>query len=316
MEKILCFGGGSAMPKIVLEELKKYNVEISSVTSMVDSGGSTGRLRKDYAVLPPGDIRRHLVALSNAEEWKKELFRFRFDKGEFKDHNFGNIFIAALELAYNDFEKALKYLHEFLEVKGNCLPATIEKTDVCATLENGGKITGEDEIDVPKKHNPTLKIKEVYLKPAARAYPEVLKKIREADLIVIGPGDLYSSIIPCFLPDGIKEAIQKTKAKKVFICPLMTKSGETQNFSVLDFAMEIEKYIGCKPDFIIFNNFIPDEERVEKCKKENPELIEIAPFEDVPDDGKYIGKNLLVEKGSVIHKPERVVEIILRLCSQ
>ena len=318
--KVICFGGGNVVPKLILEPLKKHPVEITSVTSMVDNGGSTGQLRKDFNVLPPGDIRRHLLALSEAPEWKKELFKFRFGHEEFdgghKGHNFANIFIAGLEYITKDYEKVLGIVHEFLEVKGKCLPATIEKTQVAAILENGDEIVGEDEIDVPKEHNPNLKIKEVYLKPKAKAYSKVLDEIKEADVLIFGPGDLYSSIISCFLPEGMKEAIQKAEAKKVFICPAMTKLGETQNFSVIDFTQEIEKYIGCELDFVLFNNFIPEKERIDTYKKEEPQLIEIVNVDNVPDTKKFVGKNLLVKDGQIIYSPEKVIEEILKLCKQ
>jgi len=319
--KVVCFGGGNAMPRVVLEELKKYPVEITSVTSMVDSGGSTGQLRKELNVLPPGDIRRHLLALSEAPEWKKELWNFRFGNEEFegghKGYNFANIFIGSLEYILKDYEKVLDIAHEFLEIKNHkALPATLDKVHLCAELENGEKIVGEDEIDVPKKHNPKLKIKEVYLKPEAKAYPKVLEKIKEADQLIFGPGDFYSSVIPCFLPKGMKEAIQKTKAKKVFICPLMTKLGETQNFSVMNYTKEIEKYIGCELDFVLFNNFIPEKERVEKYKSEEPQLIKIVDFSELPNTKKFVGKNLLVKEGPILHHPKKVIEEILKLCRQ
>ena len=314
MKNILCFGGGNAMPKVVLEELKKYPVKITTVTSMVDSGGSTGKLRKEMDVLPPGDIRRHLLALSNAPEWKKKLFDFRFGNEEFegghKGNSFGNIFIAGLEVICKDFQIALNHTSEFLEVKGTVLPATTDKTHIYATLENGDEIKGEDEIDVPKNHNPNLKIRDVYLKPKAKAYSKVLQTIEKADLIILGPGDIYSSIIPCFLPEGIKEAMQKTKAKKIFICPIMTKSGETQEFNVSDFAEKIEKYIGCELDSVIFNNFIPGKQTIEEYRKKYPELIDVVNFQKLPNMKKYIGKNLLLKNDSMLHDSKKLMEII------
>lgn len=321
MKKIICFSGGTAMPKVILEELKKHPVQITTVTSMTENGGSTGQLREDFNISPAGDISRHLVALSNAPEWKKKLFYLRFGREKFPGghvgHRFGTIFLSLTEYVLGDFEKALKEIHQFLEIKNHkALPATLDKVQLCAKLENGDEIVGEDEIDVPKKHNPNLKINEIYLKPRAKAYPKVLDEIKEADMLVFGPGDFYSSIISCFLPEGMKEAIQETKAKKVFICPLMTKLGETQNFSVMDFTQEIEKYIGGELDFVIFNNFIPEKERVEKYQKEEPQLIEITKFDGVPPTQKFIGKNLLVERGPILHHPGKVIEKLLKLCKQ
>jgi len=316
-KKIVCFGGGNAMPKAVLAGLKKYPVKITSVTSMLESGGSTGQLREDLNILPPGDISRHLVALSDAPSWKKNLFLFRFGREKFPDghvgHRFGTIFIAGLEYLLKDFEKALKIAHRFLEVKRHqSLPATIKRTHVWVKLESGKHIKGEDEIDVPRLHDGRLKIKKVYLKPKARAYPPVLKAMKKADLIILGPGDLYSSIIPCFLPTGMKEAIKKTKAKKIFICNLMTKFGETNNFSVLDFVKEVEKYLACPLNYVIYNNFYPDQKRIEKYKKEHPELLDLVKFDKYPAP-KFIGKILLTKNSPIEHDPKKLAKIILNL---
>ena len=270
-KKIVCFGGGNAMPKAILSELKKYPVQITAVNSMADNGGSTGQLRKDFNVLPAGDIRRHLLALSDAPNWKKELWNFRFGgevfDGGHKGHNFANAFIGGLEHILKDYSKVLKISHEFLEIKKHrALPATIEKTQLAAKLENGRMIFGESEIDIPKKHNPKLKIKKVYLKPKVKAYPPILKALKNADLIVIGPGDLYSSLLPCFLPKEMKNAIQKSNAKKILVCNTMNKSGETNNFSVSDFADETEKYLGCALDFVIYNRQKVSLKRIKECR--------------------------------------------------
>lgn len=317
LPKIVCFGGGRAMPDAVLSGLKNRAVSITSITSMTDSGGSTGQLRRDFGVLPPGDIRRHLLALSCAPEWKKELFRMRFGHEEFegghRGHTFGNVFIAGLQQVLKDYEKALRIVHEFLEVNGKCLPATTESVTLAAVLENGERIFGEDEIDIAKKHNPHIKIKEIHLKPQAMAYPPAAAAIKAAGIIAIGPGDLYSSILPCFLPRGIKDAMQKTKAKKILICPAMTKLGETQKFSVLDFAAEAEKYIGCGLDFVIFNTEIPAKARLEQHKKEEPQLLEPTEFGGIVSGGKFLGKNLLSKTGPVIYDPKKVADCLLEL---
>ncbi|MCK5466031.1 YvcK family protein, partial [Candidatus Parcubacteria bacterium] len=199
-KKAVCFGGGNAIPKTILIPLKKYPVDITAITSMVDNGGSTGQLRTDFNVLPPGDIRRHVLALSEAPDWKKEFWQFRFGHemfdGGHKGHSFSNAFIAGLEYNLKDFGKVLEVVNEFMEVKGNALPATIEQTQIYAELENGEIAKGEDEIDVPQKHDPNLKIRRAYLEPEVKAYQPSLDAVTEADIIIIGPGDLYSSTIP------------------------------------------------------------------------------------------------------------------------
>ena len=316
--KFVCFGGGNAMPKVVLSELKNYGVDIVSVTSMVDNGGSTGALRRELDVLPPGDIRRHILALSEAEEWKKKLWKFRFAnylvfEGGHKGHSFANILIAGLEKTADSYGDVLLFLHDFMKVRGKCLPATSDKTMLYAELENGQIIEGEDEIDVPKRHDGNLKIKRIFVNPQSKGYPAVMEEIRDADVILIGPGDLYSSILPNFLHNGIADAIKKSKAKKIFICPAMTKFGETNGFTVEDFANEVEKYIGSELTYILYNNTIPSEGRIRSYMKEEPLVREIVPFssKDLPE--KFVGTDLLKESGGIEYDSLKVVKKILDL---
>jgi len=320
--RVVCFGGGSALPKVVLAGLKNYPVMITSVTSMVESGGSTGQLRRDLNTLPAGDISRHLIALSDAPQWKRSLFYSRFGEDKFSrehiGHRFGTFFISVLEYLSKDFEKALQSASEFLEVKKHrSLPATLGKTNLLAILMNGQVVKGEGEIDVPKKHNPKLRIKKVYLKPKVKAYPLVLAAIRKADLIVIGPGDIYSSLIPCFLPDEIKGAVRKSKALKILVCNIMTKKGESDNFTVMDFVREIEKYTGCSLDFVLYNNKIPDKNRIREYKKEKPLFLDLVKIDSLiksgQDENKFIGKNLLLNKGPIEHDPKKISKILISL---
>jgi len=316
-KKAVCFGGGNAVPKTILTPLKRYSVDITAITSMVDNGGSTGQLRADFSVLPPGDIRRHILALSEAPDWKKDFWQFRFGHETFdgghKGHSFSNVFIAGLEISLRDYSKVLEVVNEFMEVKGKALPATVKQTRVCAELESGEIIKGENEIDFPQKHNPDLKIKKVFLEPEVNAYQPSLDAIIEADLIIIGPGDLYSSIIPCFLMKGMKEAFSKTKAKKIMVCNTMTKHGETDNFSVLDFANETEKYIGCPLDFIIYNVEIPPIERISKYKREELGILDMVKINKNLDNKKFIGSEILTDNGPIVYNPDELMKIIMRL---
>lgn len=307
------------MPKAILMPLKKYSTMITGITSMVDNGGSAGQLRVDFNVLPPGDIRRHILALSDAPQWKKDLWVFRFGHevfdGGHKGHVFANAFIAGLENNLKDYGKALDVMHEFMEVnkKHRALPATIEKTQIYAELENGEIVKGEDEIDVPLKHDPKLKIKKVYLEPKAKAYPKALAEVEKADLITIGPGDLYSSAIPCLMMEGMSEAFKKSRAKKVLITNTMTKLGETNDFSVADFASEVEKYMGCPLDFVIYNSQTPAKERIEEYKKEEPAIMELVKADKGLDKNKFITGDLLLADGPVIYDPEKLVKLLMSL---
>ena len=316
-KKVVCFGGGNAITKAILIPLKKYSVDITSITSMVDNGGSTGQLRKDFNILPPGDIRRHILALSEAPDWKKEFWQFRFGHeifdGGHKGHSFSNAFIAGLEFTLKDYGKVLEVINEFMEMKGKALPATTKQTQIYAELENGEIAKGEDEIDVPQKHDPNLKIKRVYLEPEVDAYQPSLDAVVEADLITIGPGDLYSSTIPCLLMKGMKEAFRKTKAKKILVCNTMTKHGETNNFSVLDFTSEMEKYLGCSLDFVIYNAEIPLMERINKYKREELGILELVKVDKKLDNKKFISSNILTNDGPIVYNPDKLAKLIMSL---
>ena len=312
MKKIVCLGGGNAMPKTVLQGLKKYPVKISAICAMLDSGGSAGRLRKDYKILSPGDIRRSFIALANTSPIIQDLFNYRFQAGELKGQNFANLLITVLELTTGDYEKTIEEVKKLLNVSHQVIPSTFDKANLYAILENGKIISGETNIDKPK-HNGNLKIKKVFLKPKAKAYPKALKAINKANLIIIGPGDLYSTLSQILLTQGIPETIKKSKAKKVYLCNLMTKYGETNNFTVLDFADEIEKYIGCQLNFVIYNNFFPPPKRIKNYTKKHPELLELVKINENLSKGKFIGKNLLLRKGPIEHDPKKVAKTIINL---
>lgn len=309
--RIVCLGGGNAMPKAVLSGLKNYPLKLSVICAMLDSGGSAGRLRKDYKIVSPGDIRRALIALANTSPVTKELFDYRFKSGLLKGHNFANLFITALELATNNYESAIKEISKFLNVRHEVIPSTLDNANLYALLENGKIVSGETNIDLPK-HNGNLKIKKVFLRPKAKAYPQAIEAIKKANLIVIGPGDLYSSLAQIFLTEGIPEAIRKSKAKKVYICNLMTKYGETNNFTVLDFVKEIEKYLSSQVDYVIYNNSIPSKAIIKKYKKEHPELLELVKFDKNLPKEKFIGRNLL-QKSVIEHDSKKVTRILISL---
>lgn len=317
VKRIVCLGGGNAMPKAVLTGLKKYPVKLSAICAMLDSGGSAGRLREDFNIISPGDIRRALIALANTSPAMEDLFNYRFETGELKGHNFANLFITALELTTNNYEKTIKEISRFLNVEHEVLPVTLDNSNLYAVLENGKIISGENNIDIPK-HDGKLRIKEVFLKPEAKTYPAAIKAIKKADLIIIGPGDLYSSLAQILLTKGMSEAIKESKAKKVYICNLMTKYGETHDFSVSDFSKEIEKFLGQELDYVIYNNKKPSKQRLLKHKKENPGLIDLVGFDrkNVSKKASFIGADLLTFSGPVIHDPNKLSKIILKECKQ
>jgi uncharacterized cofD-like protein len=222
------------------------------------------------------------------------------------------VFIAGLEHVLGDFEKVLEIVHDFMKVKGKCLPATIEKVQLYAELENGQIIVGEDEIDVPKEHDGSLRIKKVWLEPEAEAYKPVIQAIENADYIIVGPGDLYSSLVCCFLPKGIQEAMKKTKAKKIFIAPVMTKFGESDGFYLEDFVNEVEKYMGAKLDHVICNTTLPDEKRIRMYKMEEPLLMDVVRHRG-KDDKRFIGVDLLKDEGAIVHDAHKLKDVLFKL---
>lgn len=313
-KNIVCIGGGNAMPKTVLRGLKNKNVNLTVVSAVLDSGGSSGKLRKEYDIISPGDLRRAFLELCNLPEEEKELLDFRFPKGELSGHNLGNLFFTASYLKNKKYRKIFKKINSRLIGNHKILPSTISKSDLVAVLENGEEIVGEANIDVPK-HNSKLRIKKLFLNPPVGACPQTLRRIKNADAIIIGPGDIFSSLMQVLLVDGIIDAIKNSKAKKIYITNLMTKDGESNNFSVKDFVFEIENCLDSKVDYIIYNNNMANQQIVDDYRKNNPQFLEMVDFSSVKDDDRYIGSDLLGENG-IVHSPEKLAQIILKICKQ
>jgi len=290
------------MPKAVLAGLKKHPVELSVICAMLDSGGSAGRERELYKTnVSFGDIRRVFLALSDASPDVIRAFSVRFKDGPYKGLVMANVLGTAMITEGIDYERTLKVYREILKIPSQyqIFPSTVDNATLCAELENGQIIKGEGNIDVPN-HN--SKVSKVYLKPKPAAYLGAVEAAKEADLIVIGPGDLYSSLAQILLIDGISQALNKSKAKKVYICNIMTKKGETDNFSVLDFTAEIEKYLKGPVDFVVYNN---------DKKFDSRDLVKIN--SGLEKNGKFIGKDLL-KSGTAEHDPDKLAKIILNIC--
>jgi len=311
-KRVVCLGGGNAMPKAVLSELKKKPVMISAICAMLDSGGSAGRLRKDYQINSPGDIRRAFLALANTSPAVENLFNFRFETGGLKGHNFANLFITALELSTNDYEKTIKEIKRMLNIKHEVLPSTLDKAHLWAKLKNGKTVKGETNIDIPK-HDGRIGIEKVFLKPKAKAYPGALKAIKKADLIIIGPGDLYSSLAQILLTEGMGESIREASAKKVYVCNLMTKHGETNNFKVEDFSKKIEEIIQGELDYVVYNNKTIDKRRVKSFHQKNKELLNPVKFNSSLNKKKFVGADIITNSGDIVHDPVKLVKTILKL---
>lgn len=231
--KVAVIGGGHGL-STMLRGLKTYTENISAIVTVADDGGGSGMLRQDLGMPPPGDIRNCLTALANTEPLMKELIDYRFTEGSLAGQSFGNLFLAALNGISRSFDEAVSRMSQVLAVTGRVLPVTTADVQLEAEFENGATVVGESKIFYCKKKE-DCRIKRVRLIPEyPKALPEALAAIREADMIVLGPGSLYTSIIPNLLVDGIVEAIQSSDALKIYVCNVMTQEGETEGYTVSD----------------------------------------------------------------------------------
>ena len=280
MKKVVVIGGGTGT-YVVLSGLKKYDLELSAIVSMMDSGGSTGRLRDQLGVLPPGDLRQCLVALSDASDLWRRLFLYRFKSGDLKGHNFGNIFLTALEKTTSDYNEVVNTASYILKTRGKVIPVTFDKTHLCVTYMDGETIKSEELID-NATHKQSV-INKAFLTPPAKANQQAIIAILNADFIVIGPGDLYTSLIPNFVVDGIKKSLQKSSAKIICVVNLMTKRGQTTDYTAKDHVDDLKKYLGRKIDFIIINSgkIPPQAEKVYKKHFESVVVDDIVEKENV-----------------------------------
>ncbi|MFH1582222.1 MAG: gluconeogenesis factor YvcK family protein [bacterium] len=326
-KKIVCIGGGTGT-FTVLSGLKKYPISLSVIVSMFDSGGSNKVIRDEFGLLPTSDLRQCFVALAEdgngLEHTLRELFMYRFYKGDgINGMTFGNLFMAALSDILGSQRMAIKKTGQILKIKGKVIPVSLNDSNLVAVYENGKTLIGESLIDEPK-HNGKMKIKKVYLKPSAKACPEAIKEIMDADLIVIGPGDLYTSLIPNLLVGGIKKALNKTKAKVVYILNLMTRYGQTYRFKASDHIYALEKYLGKNNiDFVLINSKPIPSSLIKKYEKQKESSV----LDDLKDDYfKIIRKDLLnqgeakmipgdiLKRSLIRHDSRKLAKMLINLC--
>lgn len=273
---IVVIGGGTGSFTL-LQGLKRYTHNITALVNMADDGGSTGQLRDELGVLPPGDVRQCLVALSETPK-VRDLFNYRFDEGSLKGHAFGNLFLTALEKLTGNFAEAVETASEVLNITGRVEPITLSNVQLCAEGVDGKSVKGEYEI----AHADIAKRPQMWLEPEADANPEAAKAILEADMVVIAPGNLYGSLAPALVIGGVQDALQRTKAKCVYVANLVTKPGPTNGFSVTDFVEEIERLAGGSfLDYVVFNDDMPSGELMERYAHdgEYPVEFDLAAFE-------------------------------------
>jgi uncharacterized cofD-like protein len=307
--KIAAIGGGTGMPN-VLRGMKRYTANLSAVVTVADDGGSSGRLRKDYSILPPGDIRNCIVALADEETLLGKLFQYRFGKkGELAGHSFGNLFITAMSHVVGDMPSAINESSKVLAIHGQVHPVTLANITLKAKLKDGRRISGESNI--PKAKG---RIERVYISPAnCSPYPAAIESIKNADVVVIGPGSLYTSIIPNLIVDGVSKAMRNRKSLKIYICNVMTQPGETDGYKVSDHIRAIFDHAGTEIiDYVIANNKIPAREVAKRYAREQAYPVEIDRHE-IQRLGVKLIEGALFDDGKFIrHSPEILASMIMK----
>ncbi|MDB5185370.1 MAG: hypothetical protein JWN38_1178 [Candidatus Saccharibacteria bacterium] len=320
--KIALIGGGTGSYTL-LQALKNYTPNISAIVNMADDGGSTGVLRDELGVLPPGDVRQCLVALSNASQELRDLFTFRFPTGSFEGHSFGNIFLSAVETMTSRFDDAVRMAGEVLNIQGRVLPITLDDCKLSLRLD-GEDIHGQRAVEltaIPARSNPDL-----YLDTPATITADARQAILDADIVVIAPGNLYASLVPALIVDGVAEVLQQTAAPIVFVCNLVNKPNHTAGFAVHDYASEIERLTAAGIiDTVLYNTNLPTGPLLEKYALEHEypvaideqalqqasyhavggDFLSTAPIARDPNDS-FINRSL------IRHDAEKVAQAILK----
>lgn len=304
MKKVVTIGGGTGSFTL-LSGLKKYPIELSAIVSMADDGGSTGILRDELGVLPPGDVRQCLVALSDSSDMLRELMNYRFENGGLAGHSFGNLFLSALEKITGNFVDGVEEAARILNVKGNVIPVTSTDTNLFLELKNNKILQGENEInhtfDIRKRG-----VKKTYLFPKARANPHAIEKILSADLIAIGPGNHYCAIVPNLLVEGIPQAIRKSKAVVVYNCNLVNKKGQTDGFTLDDYVDAVEAYLGKgRVDFVTYNTNKPAPALMKKYEHEG-ELIRFDKASRTKRRFRVLQTDLLSPEKPLLSKADKI----------
>lgn len=316
-KKIVVLGGGTGS-FVVLSGLKDYDISLTAIVNMADDGGSSGILRDELGVLPPGDVRQCLVALSDSSKDMLDLFNYRFRAGRFFGHNFGNIFLTALEKTTGNFSNAVHAAERILAVKGRVIPVTLDDVQLFLRTKKGKLISGESRID--KTNLLKTGIEEIGLSPKGILNPEAKEALIDADLIIIAPGNLYSSLIPNFLVEGVSEVLKNKKNKVLYICNLVNKPGSTDGFTLTNYIQTLEDIVGFKfINYALFNTKKPDSKVLKKYTLEGELLVK----RDYKEKFKVFESDLIdpkmakVKKGDILdrnlirhHKKKLAAEIM------
>jgi uncharacterized cofD-like protein len=316
MKKVVVIGGGTGN-FTVLKGLKNFNIDISAIVSMADDGGSTGILRDELGVLPPGDVRQCIVALSNSSRLMRSLMNYRFENGGLEGHSFGNLLLSALEKVTGSFEKAVEEVSKIMFIRGKVIPVTTNQTRLKMVLKNRKILEGEKEVYLSSEIDQGYDT--IYLEPYPKANHEALSEIKNADIVILGPGGLHTSLIPNLLVDGIVEALNESHAKKIFIVNLMNRNGQTTNFSVSDYLKELVRFMGKDLfDYIIVNKQQPPRELIEIYAQEGTlvsnDLIDSRVIEAdlLGEIGKQPIKDL-IKRNLIRHDSEKLAQELMKI---
>ncbi len=327
-KSIVVMGGGTGV-FTVLSALKSFpQFDLKAVVAMTDDGGSSGVLRDELGVLPPGDIRQCMVALSEAPEIIRKLMNYRFENGGLRGHSFGNVFLSALEKVSGSFEQSVAEIGKIIKIKGEIIPVTLDKGRLEMTLKNGTMLSGERAI-TPAEVIQAIGIKKFRVKPKLTLNPKARRAMLDADAIIIGPGNLYTSLIPLFLVSGMADAIKKSRAKKILIVNVMTKFGQTDEWTPFQFVSEIESYIGeGVVDVAVCNNKEPVEPllvRYFKKERSHPILLKGKNKQVIVrtmflggnflDNGIYMQQkaDALLRRSLIRHSPKKLGAFLAKL---
>lgn len=302
--------GGGTGSFTLLRELKNYVQDITALVTMADDGGSTGQLRDEYGVLPPGDVRQCLVALSNSSQTMRDLFNYRFEDGSFDGHSFGNIFLSAVEKLTDDFAESVNLAGKILNITGKVIPITLDNTHL-VMLDDNKQVLGEYNIGHKKfsgKSKPDFK-----LQPHAWINPAAKQAIEQADIVVIAPGNFYGSLVPALIVDGVAEALQNSLGRIVQVINLVTKPGQTDGWSVTDYVEELERFIGSDTvDYVLYNTKKPTKAMLSKyaADGEFPVVYEKASFKD--KNYQAIGEKLLGGRTIKTRRGDKLSRTLIR----
>ena len=309
---ITTIGGGTGTFNVLSGLGKNKQLNLAAIVTVADSGGSTGELRDEFGILPPGDVRRAIVALAEDTEVVRRLFEYRFKEGRsIAGHTVGNLLLTALSDIMGDFERGIEELSEMFNVHGKVIPVTLDNVHLGVTLENGDQIVGETDIDIPK-HDASIPIRDAFLLGGGCLNPRAKEAIENSDYVIVGPGDLYTSIVPNLLCQNMVETLRNADAKIIYVCNVMTKHGETDGFAVEDFVRVIEHYLGeGRIDFVLVNNGELRSDLLKKYEAEGKAPVRLRDRSVLQGKGiKIVERDFTSETDYIRHDPRKLARTV------